>query len=236
MKYYKSNSFAKAIGSTGFVSIAACVLIAVGAISWFALSRNNSNKINQNSSNDSNQSYIEENQSYNDNTSVVESAPQPVTDVNESVSDIPYVQEPSDENEIETFKFVMPIEGDISKEFSDKALQYSATYNDMRLHTGIDILCELGSQVKSAGAGTVKSIVDDANYGKIVTIDHTVELTVKYCGLKDITVKEGDYINAGDVIGVTGEIPCECADEPHLHIEAFVQNIPASPLEALNLK
>lgn len=41
MKYYKSSKFTKAITSTGFISITAVALIAVGAVSWFALSKNN---------------------------------------------------------------------------------------------------------------------------------------------------------------------------------------------------
>lgn len=233
MKYYKKNSFLKAISSTGLFSIIACVLIAVGAIAWFALSRDN---ITEKPDTQNESSYTEPDFSYNDNTVTQEPSTEPATDVNESVSDIPYSEEPIIEEKTEIIKFVLPIEGNISKGYSDTALQYSATYNDMRLHTGIDISCDLGSKIKSAGSGTVKSIIDDANYGKIIIIDHTGELTVKYCGFSEVNVKEGDNINAGDVIGLSGEIPCECADSPHIHIEALVKNIISSPLAALGLE
>ncbi len=239
MKYYKSNSFIKAIGSTGFVTITACVLIAVGAIAWFALSRNNS--VTETPSASQEQSYNQPNTSYNNDVSESETPDESVADVNEPVSDIPYSeespietnQEPSTESVI---KFILPIEGNVLKGYSDTALQYSLTYGDMRLHTGIDIECELGSEVKSAGSGTVKSIVDDAGYGKVITIDHTGEITVKYCGFKEVNLKEGDNVNAGDILGTVGEIPCECADKAHIHIEAMLQNASASPLAALGLE
>lgn len=237
MKYYKSNGFIKAISSTGTVTIIACVLIAVGAITWFALSRNNVTTKEPNNS-DVDPSYTEPEISYNSDTGNDENINEPVADVNESVESIPYSSDveqssPPVENII---KFALPIEGNILKGYSDTALQYSVTYNDMRLHTGIDIACNLDDEIKSVGSGTVKSVVDDANYGKVITIDHTGELTVKYCGFKQVSVKEGDNVNTGDIIGILGEIPCECGDKPHIHIEAFLQNKATSPLAALGLE
>ncbi len=234
MKYYKQNSFLKVISSTGFLTVTMCVLIAIGGVAWFALSRNNNVVEKPDTQEES--SYTKPQESYNKDTSIVETPSEPATDVNKPVSDVPYSEEETVEPVEEPIKFVLPIKGNILKGYSDTALQYSATYGDMRLHTGIDIECELGSEIKSAGSGTVKSIIDDASYGKIVVIDHTAELTVKYCGFKDVKVKEGDTVNAGDIIGTTGDIPCECADKPHIHIEATIQNLPTSPLAALGLE
>ncbi len=235
MKYYKQNSFLKAISSTGFITVTACVLIAIGAIAWFALSSNNDTIKTPSIEEES--SYTEPQESYNNDTSIVETPTESATDVNEPVSDVPYSEEETATEPVEeSIKFILPIEGNILKDYSDTALQYSATYGDMRIHTGIDIECSQGSEIKSVGFGTVNSIIDDANYGKIVVINHTVELTVKYCGLKDVNVKEGDTVNAGDVIGISGDIPCECADKPHIHIETTLQNQPTSPLKALGLE
>ena len=41
-------------------------------------------------------------------------------------------------------KFAIPLNGNIGKIFSDSELQYSATYNDMRLHLGVDVQAEKG--------------------------------------------------------------------------------------------
>lgn len=243
MKYYNNTSkFSKAIGSTGFITIIACALIAVGAIAWFALSgKTTVTETPSNTPDSSDQSYNDNNATYNNSEAETPSIIQEetVTDVNDDVSDVPYGSEDeTTDNEAseEKITYVLPVDGNISKGYSDSALQYSATYGDMRLHTGIDILCELGTDIKSAGVGTVKSVADDANYGRVITIEHPMGITVKYCGLGSVNVNEGDEVSTGDVIGTSGDIPCECADNPHIHIEVSVDGETASPLSALELE
>ncbi len=246
MKYYKTSKFTKAITSTGFVAMTSCALIAVGAITWFTLSKNkNVTDIPQNN-NLPNSSYPQIDDSYNNYISKPE-IQNPTEDVNQSESDVPYTQDntsstPSNNDTVDTPvkeekpEFVLPVTGNISKGYSDTALQYSATYGDMRLHTGLDILCEKGTEIKSATNGTIKSIVDDAILGKVITIDHAYDFTVKYCGIDKVNVKEGDKVKAGDIIGTVGDIPSECADKPHIHFEVFVKGESISPLKALGLE
>ncbi len=237
MKYYKTSKFTKAITSTGFVTITACALIAVGAIAWFALARNDAITETPSDNSSSQQEYPETDNSYNSVVEIPDTSEEQVTDVDDDVSDVPYNEdEPTTPPEPEKPTFVLPITGNISKGYSDSALQYSATYGDMRLHTGVDILCENGSNIKSAGSGTVKSIVEDSSYGRIITIEHTGGITVKYCGFGSVNVKENDKVAVGDVIGTSGEIPCECADNPHIHIEVTVDGNSTSPLAALGLE
>lgn len=236
MKYYKSTKFAKFVTSTGFVSVVACAFIAIGAISWFLLSKNN---VNQAPLDDTlpNSSYPNTNDSYNNTVEIPDTTKTPIADVDDSVSYVPYAEENAPITpEVEKPNFILPVEGNISKNFSDTALQYSATYGDMRLHNGIDILCKNGSDIKSVSSGTVKSIVEDAHFGRVITIEYLDDITVKYCGMGSINVKENDKVATGDVIGTSGEIPCECADKPHIHIEVFVKEKITSPLAALGLE
>lgn len=237
MKYYKTNDFAKKITSTGFITVTACLLVAIGTISWFALSRKNKNNISQTPSESSRSelSYQDNENSYNNYTVPESSSQEPVTDVNESVSDVPYTSETEKPQPSEP-DFVLPVENNISKTYSDTALQYSATYGDMRLHTGIDILCDKDSNIKAVYNGKIASITDTADYGKVITIEHTPEITVKYCGMANTNFKEGDTVLSGDVIGVSGDIPCECADNPHIHIEVLKGGKVVSPLKALGLE
>ena len=223
----------------------ACALIAVGAIAWFALSKNSISEP-QTNNNISYPTYPNEENSYNSDieTPIVS---EPSHDVNESVDNVPYTENTNEENTTQEqtentttneqkVEFVLPVTGNILKGYSDTALQYSATYGDMRLHTGIDISCAKGTEIKSATSGTVKSIVDDATLGKVITIDHAYDFTVKYCGFDNISVKEGDNVNAGQIIGTSGEIPSECSDKPHIHFEVFINGECISPLSALGLE
>jgi len=237
VKYYKNQNFAKSVGTTGFVTIVACGLIAVGAVGWFALSRNNG--INEAPSDNfsSNSSYPDDDFSYNDVSSVpdiVES--DDAADVDESVEDVPYEEEKPTSPTPEKPTYVMPVKGDISKSYSDCELQHSETYGDMRLHTGIDILCKSGSNIKAAGGGIVKSVSDDALYGRIITIENSDGITIKYCGMASVNVNEDDTVATGDIIGTSGEVPSECADKPHIHIEVLVDGKIASPLATLGLE
>ena len=161
MKYYKSSKFTKAITSTGFISITAVALIAVGAVSWFALSKNNN--VTETPQNNSlpYSSYPDTNDSYNSTVDVPDTSDTPIADVDDEVSDVPYTEDVETPSApvVEKPTFILPVTGNISKGFSDTALQYSITYNDMRLHTGVDILCKKGTDIKSVSSGKVKSVV-----------------------------------------------------------------------------
>ena len=238
MKYYKNSKFTKAISSTGFITIVAFALIIVGAIGWFTFSHNNNINTTNPSDNSNLQSYSNNNDSYTSQEEPLDSIiDEPNVNINETVSEVPYTEsEPKEDLIEEKTTFVLPIVGNISKGFSTSALQYSATYDDMRLHTGVDILCEKGSNIVAVGSGTVKSVVDDANLGRVITIEHLNQITVKYCGLASVNVNDGDKVASGDIIGTSGEIPSECTDNPHVHIEVIVDGETVSPLEALGLE
>lgn len=236
MKYYKTSKFTKAITSTGFVTVVACVLIAVGAISWFVLSKNNTVADAPPNSSLPQDEYSVSDNSYNSTVDTSSTNDEPIVDVADNVSDVPYDNIATTEPENDKPTFILPISGNISKGYSDTALQYSATYGDMRLHTGIDILCEIGSDIKSVSSGTVTAVSEESNYGRTIVIEYSNDITVKYCGMGSLTVKEGDKVATGDVIGTLGETPCECSDNPHIHIETTVDGNITSPLATLGLE
>lgn len=131
--------------------------------------------------------------------------------------------------------FVSAVDGTVTKGYSDTELQYSKTFDDMRLHTGADIAAQKGSKIKSVSSGKVTNVENSLTTGKTVTIDHG-SVTVKYCGLSTVNVAAGTAVNAGDIIGLLGDIPFECADSSHLHLEVYKDNAPVSPNEILNIK
>ena len=234
MKYYKTPKFARVITSTGFVTTLVLTLIAIGVFTWFALSKNY-NVTETPDKNSETSSYPKTDNSYNSITSS-DTSSNSSTEVAESEEEIPYEEPSQPQKTEEKITYVLPVEGQISKNFSDTALQYSATYDDMRLHTGIDISCEKNSNVKSVSSGTVKSVVEDAAFGKVITIDYSNGITVKYCGLGGVNVADGDDVHTGEIIGTSGNIPSECTDNPHVHIEVLLDGKSVSPLEILGFE
>lgn len=115
---------------------------------------------------------------------------------------------------------IMPVEGEVSNPFSNGELVKSQTLGVWKSHDGCDILCDLGTEVKSMSEGVVKQIENHAIWGVTVTIEQSNGLTVQYCGLaKELNVKNGAQVKQGEIIGKTGDTnQAEILQEPHLHI------------------
>ena len=137
------------------------------------------------------------------------------------VSSVPYESVES-KPEPQKISFMLPVEkGTVLKGYSDDTLQYSSTYQDMRLHLGLDIACNKSSYVKSCAMGKVKTISENVNVGRYVETEHPDGTVIRYCGLESINVKVNEEINGGDVLGTVGTVTGECMDKSHIHIEVY---------------
>lgn len=132
--------------------------------------------------------------------------------------------------------YALPIKANIIKPFSNDNLIYSETYGDMRAHDGIDIVAEEGTTVKACAEGTVSEIKKDSLWGNTVVIEHKDGNFSYYCGLNDVSVKEGETVTMSNIVGTVGEVPCECLDSAHLHFGIKDKNGWLSPLEVLGLQ
>ncbi len=116
--------------------------------------------------------------------------------------------------------WVWPVKGEIERRYAVETLAYDVTMKDWRTHDGVDVLADKGTVVRAASDGTVESITQDDLYGTTVTIDHGNGLKSTYSNLADKpTVKQGDSVGAGDVIGSVGATAlCEVGQGSHVHI------------------
>lgn len=128
--------------------------------------------------------------------------------------------------------YIYPVSSDILKDYYDTPV-YDETMEDWRVHKGIDFLCEKGTSVCAVGAGRVINVSADASYGYCVEIDHG-DFVAKYCGLEQgTTVKIDDEVKQNDVVGLTGEIYCEAAQQAHFHFETTKDGVKTDPLDML---
>lgn len=84
-------------------------------------------------------------------------------------------------------------------------------------HPGLDIAIPIGTVVRSSGGATVNQVGQDPEYGFFVLLDHPEEYQTMYGHLSRIIVQDGQSVEAGEVIGLSGNSGRSTA--PHLHFE-----------------
>jgi len=132
---------------------------------------------------------------------------------------------------IESFEdspsFIFPVEGEITSEYGERI---HPVFKTVRMHTGIDIDAAIGTPIKSSTAGTVTTVGEDETNGKYVSV-RSGKYDVIYAHCYKITVKEGQKVQQGEIIGETGDTGITSG--PHLHFEIQEAGKPVSPMEML---
>ena len=90
-------------------------------------------------------------------------------------------------------------------------------YRHGRYHQGIDLPYPTGTPVKVAFEGKVRLSEYIRGYGNLVVVRHANGLETLYAHLSQRNVEPGDWVNAGDVIGLGGSTGRSTG--PHLHFE-----------------
>lgn len=137
----------------------------------------------------------------------------------------------------EKLTFTSPVVGQVTKGHSLEIPVFSSTLQEWRVHTGIDISADEGSEVFAAADGVVSKIYNDALLGKSVEITHEGGIVSVYSNLDKagIAVSEGDSVKAGAVIGLVGDTSIsELADEGHLHFAIKVNGTSVNPLDYIS--
>ena len=127
--------------------------------------------------------------------------------------------------------FIEPVKGRISGYFGNQRVFNGVPKNP---HNGTDIATPQGTPVKASGSGKVVLSGKDYFYtGNMVIIDHGVGLHTIYAHLQKATVKEGDMVKQGDVIGYVGQTGR--AIGAHLHWGASLNGVRFNPYSLLNI-
>ena len=128
--------------------------------------------------------------------------------------------------------FIMPVnKGRTSGSFGGQRIMNGKKKSP---HQGLDIAAPEGSPVFASSDGIVTLSDGDYFYtGNVVVINHGQNLSTIYAHLKSRTVKKGDKVKQGDIIGHVGKTGR--ATGPHLHWGASINGIRFQPLSLLKI-
>lgn len=102
-------------------------------------------------------------------------------------------------------------------------------------HPALDLAASAGEPVAAMADGVVTACGEDPLDGIFLTLQHTGGYTTRYAGLAALAaLQPGDAVRAGQTVGFVGNGVIHETDlEPHLHLQAFKDDMPVNPLSLL---
>lgn len=123
-----------------------------------------------------------------------------------------------------SLQFELPVKGRFSSPFG---LRRYFNGQARRPHSGLDIAAPEGTPIIAPAKGTVVNTGDYFFNGNTIFIDHGQGLITMYCHLKSTSVKTGDRVERGQVIGTVGMTGRVTG--PHLHWSVSLNNARIEP-------
>jgi len=118
--------------------------------------------------------------------------------------------------------FDWPVKGRISSRFGPRW---------GRMHEGLDIAVNVGTQVRAAADGVVRFAGWNGGYGYLVVVDHGRGIETRYAHNSRILVKRGQRVSRGQVLALSGSTGNSTG--PHVHFEIRQNGKPVDPLKYL---
>jgi len=109
----------------------------------------------------------------------------------------------------------------------------SSSFNSQEKHYGIDIAAKPKESVLATMKGTVIYAGFDANYGYVITIQHSNGFISVYKHNALLLKKAGDEVNSGEAIALAGNTG-NLSTGDHLHFELWYKGKAVDPCEYIN--
>ena len=116
-------------------------------------------------------------------------------------------------------------------------LQSPFAYRWGRMHNGVDLDGHTGDPVRAALPGYVMAagyLRNYSGYGLTVRLQHAGRIQTMYAHLSSASVRPGEPVNAGEVIGRVG-CTGSCTGD-HLHFEVHVRGKLVNPLRYIRAR
>lgn len=135
--------------------------------------------------------------------------------------------------------FLCPIEyksGIVIRNDSRGDGYFAANRNGSRIHQGLDLWAEVGTNVYASRSGIVVAARQSRGMGNFVIIQHPYNIRTIYGHLSKIEVRQNEFVRQGQVIGRVGKTGNANyrGIEPHLHFEVRNDGNPEDPMTYLD--
>lgn len=121
--------------------------------------------------------------------------------------------------------FTWPLEGEVTTEFGPAERGVH--------HDGVKISAPFGTLVTTSAPGTVAFVGTELKrFGTLVLVKHEGGYITAYAHLAELSVKEGDVLGDGTVIGQVGTTGY--VDTPQLHFEIRKSRTPVNPRDLIS--
>jgi len=95
------------------------------------------------------------------------------------------------------------------------------------MHEGMDFVADQGTPVVASAGGVVLTAEYHPQYGKMIVVDHGNDFSSVYAHLSKISIKVGQIIKRGQLIGASGNTGRSTG--PHLHFEVRFRGVAQNP-------
>jgi len=124
--------------------------------------------------------------------------------------------------------FRLPVKGPVSSDYGPRKDPFTGRTS---IHRGIDLAAPAGTQVLAPWGGKVASVGTEPGYGNYIVVEHAEGFQTRYAHLASTSVRAGDSISAGEVLGTVGSTGRSTG--PHLHFEVIRNGARIDPKGAL---
>ena len=127
-----------------------------------------------------------------------------------------------------------PLAGNVLMDYSMDATVYYATLQQYKYNPAMIIQGEVNSKVTAAASGVIAEIVTNEETGCTVTMDIGDGYTAIYGQLKELSYEQGDYVEAGALLGHVSE-PTKyySVEGSNLYFELMKDGVPVDPMDYL---
>ena len=125
---------------------------------------------------------------------------------------------------------------EVIREYSETKPSYSQTLDLWEVHKALDVSANVGSEVRNLLQGEVVEVFNDPEHGMSVSVKSEDNIVVTYSNLgEDILLEKGQLIEEGSIVGLVGKTSfVESEETPHVHIEAFKDDVSIDPMTLIN--